>query len=122
MALAFVLDENLRGSLWQAIYHHNALGHYLIDAVRVGDPPDLPLGSSDLDILSWAEREGRLIVSNDRSTMAAFLAHHLQASGHCRGLLLLRPNAVLSQIVFSLALIAHAGDPLMFEDNIEYIP
>ncbi len=122
MALSFVLDENLRGSLWQAIQHHNAFGLYLIDAVRVGDPPDLPLGSSDLDILCWAEREGRLVVSNDRSTMGAFLAQHRQAGSHCRGLLLLRPSAVLSQIVFSLALIAHAGDPLVFEDNIEFIP
>src|SRR5438128_2200982 len=45
--LLFLLDEHLRGPLWPAILRHNAQGGLLIDAVRVGDPPDLPLGSDD---------------------------------------------------------------------------
>src|SRR5437660_288639 len=116
MPLSFLLDENQRGLLWQALQQHNALGLYPVDAVRVGDPPDLPLGSTDPNILRWAEREGRLIVSEDRSTMRTFLALHLQAGGHCPGLLLLRPRAVVSQVVFALALIAHAADPLVLQD------
>jgi hypothetical protein len=122
MALSFLLDENQRGLLWQSIQYHNVLGLYPIDAVRVGDSPDLPLGSSDPDILRWAERAGRLVVSADRATMQTFLTLHLQSGGHCPGLLLLRRRASLSQIVFSLALIAHAGDPLVFQDNAEFIP
>ncbi len=122
MALSFLLDENQRGLLWQAIQHHNALGLYPIDAVRVGDPPDLPLGTADPAVIRWAEREDRLIVSEDRSTMQTFLAQHLQAGGHCPGLLLLRPSAVLTQVVFSLALIAHAADPLVLQDSVEFIP
>jgi hypothetical protein len=122
MPLTFLLDENQRGSLWQAIQDHNAHSAYPIDAVRVGDFPDLPLGSADPEIIRWAEREGRLIVSEDRATMRTFLALHLQAGGHCPGLLLLRPRAVLSQVVFSLALIAHAADPLVLQDSVEFIP
>jgi hypothetical protein len=61
--LRYLLDENLRGRLWQAIGVHNQTGAYPIDVVRVGDPPDLPLGSLDPDILLWAEREGRILVS-----------------------------------------------------------
>ena len=51
----FLLDEHLRGFLWKAIRHHNLIGGDFIDAIRVGDPADLPLGSSDPDILIWAE-------------------------------------------------------------------
>jgi hypothetical protein len=68
MALQFALDEHLRGgALWQAIQQHNGLGAYLPDVVRVGDPPDLPLGTIDADILLWTEREDRLFLSLDKS-------------------------------------------------------
>ena len=70
MPLRFVLDENQRGLLRRAIVRHNHAGIYPLDAVRVGDEPDLPLGSSDSDILLWSEREGRILVSFDRATMA----------------------------------------------------
>jgi hypothetical protein len=76
VALAFVLDENQRGLLWRAIVRHNQAGVNVLDAVRVGDFPDLPLGSSDPDILLWSEREGRILVSFDKATMADHLAEH----------------------------------------------
>src|SRR5437588_495520 len=110
MPLRFVLDEHLRGLLWKAIQHHNATSTFPIDAVRVGDPPDLPLGSADPEILLWAEREGRILISQDRDTMITFFWQHLQAGHHSPGLLLLRSGVSLPDIVFELALIAHASD------------
>jgi hypothetical protein len=83
--LRFLLDEHLRGVLWLAIIRHNAQGGLPIDAVRVGDPPDLPLGSSDPEILRWAEREGRILLTQDVHTMPGFLAQHLQAGNHSPG-------------------------------------
>ncbi len=68
--LRFLLDEHLRGPLWSAIVRHNALGGLAIDALRVGDVPDLPLGIDDLSILSWAE---------DVHTMPGHLANHQQS-------------------------------------------
>jgi hypothetical protein len=44
MALRFVPDGNLRGPLWRAIQRHNLGGTDPIDAIRVGDAADLPLG------------------------------------------------------------------------------
>ena len=55
MPLRFVLDENQRGLLWLAVIRHNQTGIYPVDVVRVGDLPDLPLGSVDSDILLWCE-------------------------------------------------------------------
>jgi hypothetical protein len=63
--LRFVLDENQRGLLWRAIIRHNQAGINPIDAVRVGDFANLPLGTSDSDILLWSEREERILVSFD---------------------------------------------------------
>src|SRR5581483_7438705 len=122
MPLRFVLAEHLRGPLWKAIRQHNTASAYPIDAVRVGDPPDLPRGTQDPDLLIWAEREGRLIVTDDRRTMALFLAQHLQAGRHSPGVLFIPPGYSFAQIVFDLALIAHAGDPLTYQDNVRFIP
>jgi hypothetical protein len=63
MALTFLLDENLRGPLWQAILQNNLRGGAWLDVVRVGDPPDLPLAADDAAILAWAQREGRILVT-----------------------------------------------------------
>jgi hypothetical protein len=77
MALRYLLDEHFRGDIWRAILDHNAQSFAAIDAVRVGDPPDLPLAAPDSDILVWAERAGRVLISRDRRTMIAELATHL---------------------------------------------
>jgi hypothetical protein len=53
--LKFVIDEHLRGILFHAVQQHNTGGGLPIDAVEVGDPPDLLLGSSDQTILLWDE-------------------------------------------------------------------
>lgn len=42
MALVFLLDEHLRGPLWNAIERHNGGGEYVIDAIRVATPPTCP--------------------------------------------------------------------------------
>jgi hypothetical protein len=122
MLLRYVLDEHLRGPLWHTIRQHNAAGAHLIDVVRVGDPPDLPLGSKDPDILLWAEREGRVLVTEDRGTMATHLASHLQAGHHSPGVFFLRPNWGPTQVVFHLALAAYAGDPGAIQDRFDFIP
>src|SRR5262245_25889278 len=110
MALRFVLDENQRGLLWRAIVRHNQLSSYPVDAIRVGDAPDLPLGTSDPDVLSWCERENRILVSFDKATLATHLAAHLQAGGHSPGIFLLRRGTRLATVVDYLALVAHASE------------
>ena len=122
MALRYVLDEHLRGILWNAIQQHNAAGTDLIDAVRVGDPPDLPMGSLDPDILLWAEREQRLLVTFDRSTIPGHLAAHLAAGHHSPGVLLIRRRSTIPQLVSHLALLGAAADPATFQDRCDYIP
>ncbi len=122
MALRFVLDENQRGLLWRAIVRHNQLGVCPVDVVRVGDPPDLPLGASDPEVLLWCEREDRILVSFDKSTLAGHLTAHLNAGRHSPGIFMLRRGSRLSQFVDHLALVAHASEAWEWADRIEFIP
>ena len=122
MPLRFLLDEHLRGPLPGAVQRHNAGGVHVIDVLCVGDPPDLPLGSSDPDILLWAEREGRIVVTRDRRTMPGHLVSHLLAGHHLPGLFLLRSRVTLPAVVSFLVAAAHAGDPTLFQDRIQDVP
>jgi hypothetical protein len=122
MPLRFVLDENQRGPLWRALVRHNQASVYPLDVVRVGDPSDLPLASFDPDILLWAEREDRILVSFDKATLAGHLAEHLQAGHHSPGVFTLRRGSRLSEVVSHLALVAYASDAWEWQDRIEFIP
>jgi hypothetical protein len=122
MALSFVLDEHLRGPLWQAILRHNLRGAEQLDVVRVGDTLELPLHIGDSEILLWVERESRILVTEDRHTMAGHLREHLAKGRHSPGILIIRPNQRMRALVECLVLIAHAGDAADFADLITYIP
>lgn len=122
MALRYVLDENQRGLLWRAIVRHNQMNLHVLDVVRVGDPPDLPLGSVDAEVLLWCERENRILVTFDRTTMAGHLTVHLNGGRHAPGIFMLRRRSHLPQVVDHLALVAYASDAWEWQDRIEFIP
>jgi hypothetical protein len=122
MPLTYVLDEHLRGDLWLAIQRHNASSPDVIDVVQVGDLVDLPLGSADPEILLWAEKVNRVVVSRDYNTMISHLAAHLQAGHHCTGLFVVRPHATIRQVVDYLVIAAYTTDPALLRDHYEFIP
>ena len=122
MALRYLLDENARGVLWHAIVRHNTTSAEPLDVVCVGDVDDLPLASSDPDILRWAEREGRLLVTSDYHTMPAYLIDLLRAGGHLPGMFLIRRRSRIRDLVVWLALAAQSGDDDQWSDQVFYIP
>jgi hypothetical protein len=122
MPLRYLLDEHLRGVLLHAVHQHNARGVHVLDVLQVGDPPGLPLGSKDPDILLWAERENRVLVTRDVRTLPTHLTDHLKAGRRSPGVLILRPKLSVPRVVAELALYAHVGDPLAIQDRIEFIP
>ncbi len=107
--------------LWHVIQRHNARGIDPIDTVRVGDVPDLPLGSDDPAILRWAEREQRILVSFDKSSMSGHLAEHLAAGNHCSGIFMVLSDGKPVQVVEFLVLAAYASEPPEWRDWIKYV-
>jgi hypothetical protein len=93
-----------------------------IDAVRVGDPPDLPLGAGDPALLLWAEREGRILLTEDVHTMPGHLAQHLQSGHHSPGIFVVSSGCSIKELVTSLELVAHAGQADDYLDAITYVP
>jgi hypothetical protein len=122
VAIRFLLDEHLRGPLWRAVQRHNASGRDRIDVVRVGDPPDLPLASDDAAVLTWAAREGRILVTCDKNTIPAQLAVHLAGGRRSPGIFMLRPAWSVRAVVVLLMLAAYASEDEEWQDRVEYIP
>ena len=120
--LRFLLDEHLRGPLWHSIIRHNAQGRLPIDCTRVGDAADLPLGSDDAVILVWAERECRILLTEDAHTMPGHMSRHLQSGRHSPGIFVIRSGCSTKEIVSHLELVAHAGESRDYEDSIVYAP
>ena len=122
MSLALLLDEHWRGPLWTAIQRHNLSSELLLDVVRVGDRADLPLGMLDGDLLLWAERETRLLVTEDKRTMPQHLAEHLAAGHHSPGVFVVRMGFSRTEILEALVLVAHAGNPSDYADVVTILP
>ncbi|SRR5258706_15028233 len=121
MPLAYLLDENLRGLLWRRIQRHNARGFYPIDVRRVGDSSDLPLSTSDAEILIWTARENRIIVSRDERTLVNHLAEHVSSGHHSPGVFLARA-VPLEALVDFLVCAAHASEAAEWADQVTFIP
>ena len=122
MALRYLLDENLRGPLWDALTGANLVANQAIESTRVGDPSDLPLGSQDPEILRWAQREGFILVSTDIHTMPVYLSLHLQAGDHSPGIFLLRLPCPIHELVEWLFVLSDDRDPVYWRDRLFYLP
>ena len=120
MPLRFLLDENQRGPFWSVIQHHNARGLDVVDVVRVGDIPELPLGSRDPDILLWCEQNERILISFDRRTLPTHLTRHLNAGRHSPGIFIIDPHKSMLDHLEMLVLIAYATEADEWRDWIKY--
>ena len=121
MPLAFLLDENQRGPLWRLVRRHNRKSEWSLDVTRIGDPPALPLGSSDPQVLLWAEHERRILITRDRGTLAKHLAAHLAAGHHSPGIFQLR-DLRLDEVLEFLVCAAYASEPDEWADRITFMP
>lgn len=88
----------------------------------VGGDMAPPLGTPDLDILSWLESEGYILVSRNRSTMPQPLREHLATGRHVPGIILLRPQSSIGRIIDEPLLIWGAAYHEEYQDRITYIP
>jgi hypothetical protein len=121
MVPKFLGDEQLRGVLGRVVRRHNLIGIHPLDLVFVGDPPDLPLGSPDSEILIWATKADRMLVSADKKTMPGHLKDHLDAGNHSPGVLIVRLQNRVADVVEFLVAVAYASRSDEWVDTWQYI-
>jgi hypothetical protein len=78
--------------------------------------------AADPDVLEWAAREGRQVVSRDRRTMTAHAADRVAHGLPMPGLFILPERMPIGQAILELELLALARDPDDWRDQIVFLP
>jgi hypothetical protein len=79
------------------------------------------LGRPDLEVLSIAARESRILVSHDRATMPAHFVR-FTATQSSPGLIIVSQDADIGAVIEDLLLIWAASDVEEWRDTIGFIP
>jgi predicted nuclease of predicted toxin-antitoxin system len=79
-------------------------------------------GKADLEVLSLAAREGRILVTQDIRTMPRHFAAFLQQGRHSPGVILIPQTTTAAAAIDGLLLVWAATEPAEWVDRIVKIP
>jgi hypothetical protein len=77
--------------------------------------------ASDPEVLEWAAREGRILVTHDYKTMPTFAYGRVGDGLPMPGVLMVPWNADIGAAIDELALIAEATDPDEWANRVVYL-
>jgi predicted nuclease of predicted toxin-antitoxin system len=92
-----------------------------IDIVRVQDVEELA-GHPDPDVLEWAARENRIILSHDKETLVGFAWDRVRRGLPMPGVFLVEALENIGTAVDELAVIVGASEPEEYRDRVVFIP
>ncbi len=114
--LRLLMDEDVHGAIPAGLRRREAA----IDLVRV---QDVGLsGATDSAILARAAREGRVVVSLDKKTLAAEAWHRVAQQLPMSGVAILRNLLTVAKAIDELYVFAVAGNPDDLRDLVVYLP
>src|SRR5712692_3183948 len=114
--LRVLIDEDVHGAIVDGLRPRQPA----LDLVRV---QDVGLDHTpDPVILEWAAQHGRVVVSVDKKTLAVDAWDHVARGLPMAGVAILRTFLTIGKAIDELELIALAGTPEDFRDQVIYLP
>ena len=114
--LPFLADENFNNDILRGVLRRNPD----LDIVRV---QDVGLsGSPDPEILAWAAKEQRLVLTHDVSRMTRYAYERVEAGESMPGVFEVPRSARLGQVIEDLLLIAEMSGEEEWENQVRYLP
>ncbi len=108
------MDENVKGPIMRGLQQRG------VDVVTAQD--DIPLGTPDAEVLDRATELGCVLFSQDQDLLRE-AAQRQQSGESFSGVVYAAQNEVsVSQCIEDLELIALAGRPEEFADQVRYLP
>ena len=114
--LRFLADENFHGKLIDGVQRLAPL----IDLVRV---QDVGLsGVEDPDILEWAAREGRVLLTHDVETIPGFAIERIVANKAMPGVIEVSRDISYAQAIDEIVVIGLCCDANELDQQVWYVP
>ena len=79
-------------------------------------------GVPDPNVLAFATKENRILVTSDLRTMPRHFGDFLEANGQCAGVFLVKQTAPLADVIDALVLIWSASDADEWRNRVVEIP
>ena len=114
--LRFVADENFNGAIARGLLRRRPT----LNLVRV---QDLGLsGINDPDLLAWAAREQRVILTHDVTTLRQFAEDRVSAGLPMPGVFEVGDHLSIRQVIDDLLLIAECSHDGEWEGQVRFLP
>lgn len=110
--LRLASDADVHGDLIRGLRRHRSE----IDLIRVQDV--LPEGVTDPEVLAWAAREDRVLITNDRNTMVGFAYQRVQTGEPVPGLIATTNDQSIGAAIRDILLIAESMPEDQIRDQI----
>jgi hypothetical protein len=114
--IRFAADENFNGAISRGILRI----HPKVDLVRV---QDVGLSrASDPEVLAWAARERRVVLSHDVSTLRKFAEDRVRAGLPMPGVFEVGEHVSIREAIDDLLLIAECSKENEWEGQVRFLP
>jgi hypothetical protein len=92
-----------------------------IDLVTV-DEAGLDKRTPDPEILEWAAKEGRVLITQDENTMVGYAWDRVKAGQFLPGVVVCGKGVTIGRAIGELELIGCCGAPEDFKDQVQFLP
>jgi len=114
--LRFLADENLKGAITRGLLRREPD----LDLVRV---QDVGLsGADDPDVLAWAGRSGRIVLTHDLATIPDFAQDRVAAGQAMPGVFVVPRRLAVRQVIEDVLFLAAETTPEEWTDVVLYLP
>lgn len=114
--ISFLADENFNNDILRGLWRRNPG----LDILRVQDVG--LVGASDPDILDWAFREGRVLLTHDAATVPHYAWERVRNGIDFAGVCEVVRSTALSRVIEDLLLIAECSQPEELRNQVCYLP
>ena len=114
--LPLAVDEDVNGRIVRGLLRR--IPH--LDVVRVQDRG--LTGTGDPEILEWAAREDRILLTQDANTMTGHAYARLAAGKHMAGVIVAAQDLAIGIVIEDLFLIAECTEANEWEGQVIFLP
>ncbi len=114
----FLLDEHLNPVIQEQLLKLNPN----IEILCIGNEGVPPLGTLDPQILIWIGANEYILITQNRKSMPGHVVDHFAAGNSFPGILTIKPETSIGEIVNELALIWESSEADEYINTMQFIP